>query len=189
MFESHRLFQFDFIDLSSTKYILSREEKKHMLINYMKRVRRSDYTANKGFLDNNVDTILTQYEVREIANENPVKGFPLVFYQFVNNDKYYRLGSKFVDRPTEAMLEEMNVIRRKGEEHRKYMIQYAVMVYTAINENCINPEDKTCVTEIPKIIDAIYGKTIKLKKCHISDAVNQLKGSYFINIPNQRSYR
>ncbi|CAC5425336.1 unnamed protein product [Mytilus coruscus] len=189
MFDSHRLFKSDFIDLSSKNYVLSHEEKHTILTKYMKTFRQSDYTDNKGFLDCNGDTILDKKEVLKIVQENPVKGFPLVVYQFVHNDKYYHLGSKFFDRPTEAMLEEMNAIRRKGEDHRKFMIQYAVMVYTAINENCINPDDSSKITAVPKIIDAIYGKTIKLKKCHISDAVNELKGSYFINIPNQRSYR
>ncbi|XP_071181172.1 uncharacterized protein [Mytilus edulis] len=187
--DSHRLFQYDFIDLSSKNYVLSREEKHTILTKYMKRVHESDLIVRKGYVDCNGDLILKNGEVMNITRENPVKGFPLVVYQFVHNNKYFKLGSKFFDRPTEAMLEEMNAIRRKGEDHRNFMIQYAVMVYTAINGNRINPDDNTNITEIPKIIDAIYGETIKLKKCNISDAVNELRGSYLINIPNQRSYR
>ncbi|CAG2186657.1 unnamed protein product [Mytilus edulis] len=63
------------------------------------------------------------------------------------------------------------------------------MVYTAINENCINPDDNTCVKEVLNIIDAIYGQKIEIKKCQILDAVKDLKGSYLVNIPNQRSYK
>ncbi|XP_052073967.1 early endosome antigen 1-like [Mytilus californianus] len=189
MFDSHRLFKSDFIDLSTDKYLLSRKEKNTFLAKYMKTVRQSDYTDNKGFLDFNGDTILDKKEVLKIIQENPVKGFPLVVYQFVHYNKYFKLESKFFDRPTKAMLEDMNAIRRKGEDQRNFMIQYAVMVYTAINENRINPDDSSNITEIPKIIDAIYEKTVKLKKWHISDAVNELKGSHLINIPNRRSYR
>ncbi|VDI74343.1 Hypothetical predicted protein [Mytilus galloprovincialis] len=189
LFDSNNLFQFEFINLSAGRYVLRRKEKENMLTNYMKTVRRSDYTDNKGFLDNNGDTILGENGVQEIINENPVKGFPLVVYQFVHNNKYFKLGSKFFDRPTEAILEQMNAIRRKGKDQRKFMIQYAVMVYTAINENCINPEDKTCVQEVINIIDAIYGEKIEMKKCHILDAVKDLKGSYLVNIPNQRPYK
>ncbi|CAG2186209.1 unnamed protein product [Mytilus edulis] len=156
IFDSHRLFKFNFIDLSSDVYLLSQEEKHTILTKYMETVRQSFYTDSKGFLDCNGDTTLDKTEVLTIVQENPVKGFPLVVYQFVHNDKYYRLGSKFFDRPTEAMLEEMNEIRRSGEEHMKFMKQYAVMVYTAINENCINPNDSLNITAVSKIIDAIY---------------------------------
>ncbi|XP_076108967.1 uncharacterized protein LOC143076956 [Mytilus galloprovincialis] len=193
MFESHRLFKFDFIDLSSGKYVLSRGEKLTFLTKYMKIVRQSDYIKSKGFVDRNGHLILKSNEVSNISRGNPVKGFPLVVYQFVHNDKYFKLGSNFFDRPTEAMLEEMNAIRRKGEDQsndkRRCMIQYAVMVYTAINENRINPDDNSCGTEISKVINAIYGGTTEMKKRHILDAVKDLKGSYLVNIPNQRSYK
>ncbi|XP_076109011.1 uncharacterized protein LOC143077005 [Mytilus galloprovincialis] len=189
VFDSHRLFQYDFIDLSSDKYLLSWEEKNTILTKYMETVFKSEFIERKGYVDCNGDLILKNDEVSNITRENPVKGFPLVVYQFVHNDKYFKLGSKFFDRPTDAMLEEMNAIRRKGEDHRKFMIQYAVMVYTAINENCIYPEDKTCVKEVLSIIDAIYGEKTEMKKCHILDAVRDLKGSYLVNIPNQRSYK
>ncbi|VDI62008.1 Hypothetical predicted protein [Mytilus galloprovincialis] len=189
VFDSNRLFKSDFIDLSSKKYVLRREEKHTILTKYMKTVRQSDFLESKGYVDCKGDLILKNKDVWNITSENPVKGFPLVVYQFVNNKKYFKLGSKFFDRPTKAMLVEMNAIRRKGEDDRKFMIQYAVMVYTAINGNCINTDDNSNITEIPKIIDAIYGETIKLKKWHISDAVNELRGSYLINIPNQRSYK
>ncbi|XP_071178011.1 uncharacterized protein [Mytilus edulis] len=139
VFDSHRLFQYEFIDLSSQKYLLSQEEKCTVLTKYMETVRQSDFIGSKGYVDCNGDLILKDDEVSNITLENPVKGFPLAVYQFVHNNKYFKLGSKFFDRPTEAMLEEMNAIRRKGEKHRRFMIQYAVMVYTAVNENCINP--------------------------------------------------
>ncbi|XP_071180749.1 uncharacterized protein [Mytilus edulis] len=189
VFDSHRLFQYDLIDLSSKNYSLNSKEKSAILTKYMKTVHKSDFIERKGYVDCNGDLILKSDEVWNIICENPVKGFPLVVYQFVHNDKYFKHGSKFFDRPTEAMLEEMNAIRRKGEDHRKFMIQYAVMVYTAINENCIYPEDKTCVKEVLNIIDAIYGEEIEMKKCHILDAVKDLKSSYLVNIPNQRSYK
>ncbi|CAC5425355.1 unnamed protein product [Mytilus coruscus] len=189
LFDNHRLFKFDFIDLSSDKYELSQKEKKTILKKYMKTFRQSDYIKSTGFVDHHHDPILKTDEVSKITGENPVKGFPLVVYQFVHNDKYFKLGSQFFDRPTDAILDEMIEIREKGEDDRKVMIQYAVMVFTAINENCINPDDYSSVTEVPKIIDAIYGESIKLKKCHISDAVKKLKGSYLVNIPNQKSYR
>ncbi|VDI69066.1 Hypothetical predicted protein [Mytilus galloprovincialis] len=188
LFDDHRLFKFDIIDLSSDKYKLNSNEKETILTKYMKTVRKSEYIKSKGFVGCNGDLILKSAEVRIIIHENPVKGFPLVIYQFVHNDKYFYLGSKFFDSPTESILEEVRTIRCKGEDHKKFMIQYAVMVYTAINENCINPDDTSCVLEITQIIDAIYGETIKLKKFHIADAVMDLKGSYLINIPNQRSY-
>ncbi|CAG2229886.1 unnamed protein product [Mytilus edulis] len=172
MFDSHRLFKFNFIDLSSDMYLLSQEEKHTILMKYMNTVRQSDYIKSKGFVDRNGHLILKSNEVSNISRGNPVKGFPLVVYQFVHNDKYFKLGSKFFDRPTEAMLEEMNAIRRK-----------------AINENCINPDDNSCGTEISKVINAIYGGTTEMKKCHILDAVKDLKGSYLVNIPNQRSYK
>ncbi|CAG2228804.1 TNNI3K [Mytilus edulis] len=188
LFDNHRLFKFDIIDLSSNKYKLNLNEKEMILTKYMQTVRKSEYIKSKGFVDCNGDLILKSAEVRIIIHENPVKGFPLVIYQFVHNDKYFYLGRKFFDSPTEAILEEVRAIRRKGEEHRKFMIQYAVMVYTAINENCINPDDSSCVLEITEIIDAIYGATMKLKKFHIADAVMELKASYLINIPNKRAY-
>ncbi|CAG2199255.1 unnamed protein product [Mytilus edulis] len=189
VFENHRLFKFDFIDLSSDKYKLSNEEKQDILTIYMKTVKKSDYLEAEGFTDCNGVTILRCAEVRQIITETPVKGFPLVVYQFVHNNKYFQLGSKFFVMPTEAILEEINELRRKGEIDKKCMIQYAVMVYTAVNENRINPGDGSNTFEVVKIIDAIYGKSIKLKKCNISDSVKYLLGSYLVNIPNQRSYR
>ncbi|CAC5392906.1 unnamed protein product [Mytilus coruscus] len=189
VFDNHRLLKFELIDLSSKKYVLSWEEKHTILANYMKTVRQSDYADNIGFVNHNGDTILEQDDVLAIQWYNTVRGFPLAVYQFVNNDNYFYLGGNFFDRPTEAILEEINEIRRKGEEHRKFMIQYAVLVFTEINENYIKPDDCSNVAEVAKIIDAIYGETIKLKKCNISDAVIELQGSYLINIPNQKSYR
>ncbi|CAG2215521.1 unnamed protein product [Mytilus edulis] len=88
-----------------------------MLTNYMKTVRKSDYAYGKGFCDCNGDTIVNENEVHKITVENPINGFPLAVYQFVYNDKYFNLGSKFFDRPTEAMLEEMNAIRRAKQEY------------------------------------------------------------------------
>ncbi|CAC5419256.1 unnamed protein product [Mytilus coruscus] len=161
VFDNHRLFKFDFIDLSSHKYKLSHKEKNNILTKYMKTVRKSDYLEGEGFTDCIGVTILRRAE----------------------------LGSKFFDRPTEAILEEINELRRKGEDDKKCMIQYAVMVHTAVNENRINPDDSSSTFEVVKIIDAIYGQSIKLKKCNISDSVKDLLGSYFVNIPNQRSYR
>ncbi|XP_076106331.1 uncharacterized protein LOC143074995 isoform X2 [Mytilus galloprovincialis] len=189
VFDSHRLFQFDFIDLSSDKYVLSQEEKLTILTKYMQIARQSDLTDNKEFLDSKDVTILDTIEVWKIIQENPVKGFPLVVYQFVHNDKYFKLGCKFFDSPTKAMLEEMNEIRSKGKEHMNFMIQYAVMVYTAINENYIDPDDEKSVTEVIKIIEAIYGKAIEPRECDLSDAVKYLRGSYLINVPNQCSYK
>ncbi|CAG2198266.1 unnamed protein product [Mytilus edulis] len=159
VFDNHRLLTFEFIDLSSKKYVLSWEEKHAILKNYMKTVRQSDYVDKIGFVNHNGDTILEEDDILAIQW------------------------------PTEAILEEINEIRRKGEEHRKFMIQYAVLVFTEINENYIKPDDCSNVAEVEKIIDAIYGETIKLKKCNISDAVRELQGSYLINIPNQKSYR
>ncbi|CAC5388011.1 unnamed protein product [Mytilus coruscus] len=189
VFDKHRLFKFDFIDLSSDRYGLNREEKRNILKKYMKTVRQLDYTDDGEFVDCNGVTILNTIDVWKITEENPVKGFPLAIYQFVHNVKYFHLGSQFFDRPTESMLEEFNEIRRKGRDHRKFMMHYAVMVYTAINGNCINLQDRSIVTGVTKITDAIYGETIRLNKCHISDTVHELIGSYLITIPNQRSYR
>ncbi|XP_052074463.1 uncharacterized protein LOC127712205 isoform X2 [Mytilus californianus] len=188
VFDNHRLFKFDFIDLGSDKYELSQKEKHAILTKYMKAVKQSEYADDTGFINYNGVTILRRDEACKIVSENPVKVFPLAIYQFVHNAKYFQLGIKFFDRPTEAMLEEMNKIRRKGEDHLKFMIQYAVMVYTSIKENYINPEDSWHKNAIEKIIEAIYGKTIKLKTCHISDAVTELKGSYLVTKPNERSY-
>ncbi|XP_076089044.1 uncharacterized protein LOC143059435 [Mytilus galloprovincialis] len=189
VFDSHRLFKFDFVDLSSDKYKLCEKVKQNILTVYMKTVRQSDYIHSKGFVDQSCNTIMQLREIYKITNINPVKGFPLAVYQFVHSDKYFQLGFTFFDRPTETILDEINEIRRQGEIHKKFMIQYGVMVYTAINEHGIDPDDNSNVTEVVKIIDAIYGETIRIKRCQISDAVMELKGSYLVKIPNQRSYR
>ncbi|CAG2229889.1 unnamed protein product [Mytilus edulis] len=96
VFDSHRLFKSDFIDLSSKKYLLSQEEKNTILTKYMKTVHKSDFIESKGYVDCNGDLILKNDEVWNITWENPVKGFPLVVYQFVHNNKYFKLGSKFL---------------------------------------------------------------------------------------------
>ncbi|XP_063397033.1 uncharacterized protein LOC134681363 [Mytilus trossulus] len=189
VFDSHRLFKFDCIDLSSDRFKLNRSEKADFLTKYMKIVRQADFEVEAGFVDCNGLTILKSEEFWKITNESPVKGFPLAIHQFVNNAKYFQLGSKFFDRPTEAMLEEMKDIRRKGDDHWKYMIQYAVMVHTAINGNCIVPDENWDRGQVEKIILAIYEKTVILKKCNIPDAVIELKGSYLVTKPNERSYR
>ncbi|CAG2254292.1 unnamed protein product [Mytilus edulis] len=61
-------------------------------------------------------------------------------------------------RPTEAIIEEINEIRRKGETLKKFKIQYGVMVLTVIKEYGFNPTDNSNVTELVEIIDAIYGR-------------------------------
>ncbi|CAG2186658.1 unnamed protein product [Mytilus edulis] len=96
VFDSHRLFQYDFIDLSSKKYVLIWEEKHTILKKYMKTVHKSDFIERKGYVDCNGDLILKNDEVSNITWENPVKGFPLVVYQFVHNDKYFKLGRNFL---------------------------------------------------------------------------------------------
>ncbi|CAG2188863.1 unnamed protein product [Mytilus edulis] len=96
VFDNHRLFKFESIDLNTDKYNLSNEEKQRILTKYMKTVRQSDYTDTKGFVDCNGDTILNKHEVSIITKENPFKGFPLVVYQFVQNDKYFHLGNTFL---------------------------------------------------------------------------------------------
>ncbi|CAG2225123.1 unnamed protein product [Mytilus edulis] len=89
------------------------------------------------------------------------------------------------DRPTEALLEEINEIRRKGEDEIKSMMQYAILVYIAINANCINLDNGSNVTEIKNMIEAIYERTVKLKQTNISDTVKELKGSYLVNTCSQ----
>ncbi|CAC5387926.1 unnamed protein product [Mytilus coruscus] len=189
VFDSHRLFKYDFIDLSSDKFELSSEEKFTFLTKYMNEFRQSDYVEDAGFVDCNVVTILKTEEVLKIIAVNPVKGFPLAMYQFVHNDKFFHLGSKFFDRPTVAMLEEMNEIRRKGKKDTEFRIQYAVMVFTAINENCIDLDERSNRIVVRRIMRAIYGKTNTLKTCSISDAVAGLKGSYLVTFSNERLYR
>ncbi|XP_063448810.1 uncharacterized protein LOC134728217 isoform X1 [Mytilus trossulus] len=185
VFENHRLFQFKFIDLSSDNYTLDFFEKRKMLIKYMKTVRHSNHMEKTGFVDSNGLVIVKESEVSDIILGNPVKGFPLALYQFVHNEKYFQLGCKFFDRPTEAMLEEINEIRRKGEDERKFMIQYAILVYIAINANCINLDKSSNVTELKNMIEAIYERTVKLKQNNISDTVKELKGSYLVNACSQ----
>ncbi|XP_071180433.1 uncharacterized protein [Mytilus edulis] len=185
VFENHRLFQFQFIDLSSNKYELDIFEKQKILNKYMKQVRQSNYIEKTGFVDYNGVVIVKESEVLEIILGNPVKGFPLAIYQFVHNEKYFQLGCKFFDRPTEAMLEEINEIRRKGEDERKFMIQYAILVYIAINANCINLDNSSNITELKNMIEAIYERTVKLKQNNISDTVKELKGSYLVNTSGQ----
>ncbi|XP_071178432.1 uncharacterized protein [Mytilus edulis] len=189
VFDSHRLFQFGCIDLSSKKYNLSWEEKFTVLDKYMNIVRQSHFVGKEGFVNSNNVTILKKDTILKITNGSPVKGFPLAVYQFVNNAKYFKLGSNFFDRPTDAMLEELNEIRRKGNDNRKYKMQYTVMVYTAINENFIDPQDGSIVREVKELVEAIYGESLKTNKCHISDAVDDLKGSYLVNTPYEKSYR
>ncbi|VDI51631.1 Hypothetical predicted protein [Mytilus galloprovincialis] len=185
VFENHRLFQFQFIDLSSNKYELDIFEKQKILNKYMKTVRQYNYIEKTGFVDYNGVVVVKESEVLEIILGNPVKGFPLAIYQFVHNEKYFQLGCKFFDRPTEAMLEEINEIRRKGEDERKFMIQYAILVYIAINANCINLDNSSNTTELKNMIEAIYERTVKLKQNIISDTVKELKGSYLVNTSGQ----
>ncbi|CAC5401735.1 unnamed protein product [Mytilus coruscus] len=78
VFDNHRLFKFDSIDLSSDKYELSCIEKKTILEKYMKTVRQSEFIESKGFVNCNGDLILKSDEIWIIIQENPVKGFPLV---------------------------------------------------------------------------------------------------------------
>ncbi|VDI49786.1 Hypothetical predicted protein [Mytilus galloprovincialis] len=188
VFDSHRLFKFDFVDLSEDRFQLSTLEKKNLLTIYMKTVRQLDLVHHKGFVDHNDVTIVESSKISKITQQNPL-GFPLAVYQFVHNENYFQLGYEFFDRPTETILKEINEIRRKGEDDKGFMLQYAVMVFTAINENRINPDDNSNVTEIKNIIDAIYGKTVAMKKWHILDAVMDLKGSFLVKQPNTRSYK
>ncbi|CAC5425351.1 unnamed protein product [Mytilus coruscus] len=80
-----------------------------------------------------------------------------------------------LDKPTEAILDEMNEIRRNGETHRNDTKLYAVMAYTAINEDGIDPNDDSNITEIQNTIYAIYGKTIELKKAKYQMQLRSLK--------------
>ncbi|VDI51632.1 Hypothetical predicted protein [Mytilus galloprovincialis] len=190
VFEKHRLFKFEFIDLSSDNYTLDYFEKKGILVKYMKTVRQSNYIEKHGFFVNSKGVIMLDWnEVSGIIMGNPVEGFPLAIYQFVHNETYFQLGCKFFDRPTEAILDDINHIRCKGEDERKFMIWYAILVYIAINENSINLDDSSNVSEVKKMIDAIYGQTINLKRYHILDAVKELKGSYLVIIKNNQIYK
>lgn len=193
VFIDHNLFKFDSIDLNSDKFKLEQREKESILAKYMKTVRGLDYIQSEGFVNCHGQTILESCVVTEITENHPVKGFPLAAYQFVHHDKYFELGQRFFDSPTDIILQEINEIRCKGgnqsEDKIKFMIQYGVMVYTAVNENYINLSDISVVKEINKIVQAIYRETVILTPSIISDTVNDILGSHLVKIPDQWAYR
>lgn len=82
----------------------------------------------------------------------------------------------------------MNEIRRKGKKDTEFRIQYAVMVLTAINGNCIDLDERLNRIIVRRLMRAIYGKRYTLKTCSILDAVAGLKGSYLVTFSNERFY-
>ncbi|CAG2237746.1 unnamed protein product [Mytilus edulis] len=171
VFDSHRLFQFNFIDLSSDRYLLSQLDKNNILTKYMKTVRQAVHDSRTGYVDSNGDTILKWEEEIDILQCNPVKGFPLVVYQFVHNDKHFHLGSKFFDSPTEAILEDLRTLRRKGTIHSNDKSG----VYDTIDEENINKI-------IPLISWSFFLKMVK------PESYTEKEGEVVLRIPTN-SYK
>lgn len=117
-------------------------------------------------------------------------GFPLTVYRFVNNIKFLQLKSSFFNTPTDAIMDEVNKMRLKGNDNDNSSLQYAVLVYTALNGNSINNSDETIVNEILSIVDAVYGKKIRCTKRDVSDAIgDMLDQMYFMEDPSHRCFR
>ncbi|VDI52578.1 Hypothetical predicted protein [Mytilus galloprovincialis] len=180
---SHPLFQRCEIDLNTDPFQMSVEQKRTLLITYMRTNDDFKYTK-EGFTDTTGAIILNNIDIHDIASSNFVIGFPQAVLMFVHEKKYISLGTAFFSRPDEHTLEEINDIRRRGYLNNKFKIQYSLLVLTVLNDNCFDTSPADAIIKVNDIIDTIYGDTIKITKLDLIDSIHTLQGNFFLKHPH-----
>ncbi|XP_071130411.1 uncharacterized protein [Mytilus edulis] len=176
-----RLFQNCEIDLNTEPFQMNVEQKRRLLVTYMRKNDDFKYTTD-GFADSTGSIILNNIEIHDIASSNFVIGFPQAVIMFVHNKKYITLGTAFFSRPDEQTLEDINDIRRQGHQNDDLKIQYSLLVLTVLNDNCFDLSHADAITKVNEIIPTIYGDSInmiKITQLDLIDSIHTLQGRFF----------
>lgn len=127
---------------------LSAPEKKAILKSYMKFYHISSFPTTKTFLKSfnffrgGMHCELTSKQIK-IANEmffeavsstETSMGFPFLCLQFCLQKRFRALGLSFFKNPQEAMLVDIDNIRKHGKTDKYVALQYSVLVFTALKK-------------------------------------------------------
>ncbi|CAC5404550.1 unnamed protein product [Mytilus coruscus] len=128
---SHRLFQNCCkIDLSSSRFCMSEDEKANLLFNFCKkheiRITWNSYDGDEEF---NLDG----RTVYEIAKTDPFIGYPQSCFMFTSNKSFLQLGIHFFKHPDQYLIAEINSFRDSTNTNLEKNISYALLVYTLLN--------------------------------------------------------
>ncbi|CAG2223375.1 unnamed protein product [Mytilus edulis] len=185
LFSSHRIFKgFEEIDLDSSKFKMTVDEKKKLLTNYCltNNIKIVNAWENENYDDESILDKKNPVKINEatlisIVNIETYLGFPESCYMFTTNRALTRLGIRFFKHPSRSLNHEIDCLRRNGEYNSKERISYITLVYTLLSSNTlkINDFDESLVASILK---SCYNRDKFIKKGQIVDAAGEMTGGY-----------
>ncbi|CAG2215312.1 unnamed protein product [Mytilus edulis] len=163
--DRQRIFQKSrFIDLSSVQIEMKETQKRECLLKYCKlnNIGISDpyqFYDEKDFLDPLVPIYLSDQDIYEISNIdiNPLMGYPESCFLFASNRKFTRLGIGFFKHPTQSLCSEIERLRNDGHNDHRKALEYAILVYMALNEDMLNLKNIN-ITKFNRIYELVYHK-------------------------------
>ncbi|VDI14933.1 Hypothetical predicted protein [Mytilus galloprovincialis] len=188
--DRNRIFKLSsFIDLSSVEHNLNREQKRECLLKYCKLNNiyvsvNKKLNGGKHILDPLVPAFLSELEIYEIiiTEMNPLMGYPESCFLFASNRKFTRLGVGFFKHPTKSLCNELESLRNAGNTNQMEALQYAILVYMALNEDCLDLHDIK-LQKFNKVHELIYHKKEFTAK-HLHRGLGQSTMRYLRINPN-----
>ncbi|XP_071140749.1 uncharacterized protein [Mytilus edulis] len=188
--DRNRIFkQSRFIDLSLVEHNLNREQRRECLIKYCKlnNICVSDtkqFYGDKEVVDPLMPIYLSEQDIYEISkiDINPLMGYPESCFLFASNKKFTRLGVGFFKHPTKSLCNELESLRHVGNTNQKEALQYAILVYMALNEDCLDLHDIN-IQKFNKVHELLYHKKEFTTK-YIRRGLGQLTMRYLRINPN-----
>lgn len=188
--DRNRIFkQSRFIDLSLVEHNLNREQRRECLIKYCKLndICVSDtkqFYGDKEVVDPLMPIYLSEQDIYEISkiDINPLMGYPQSCFLFASNKKFTRLGVGFFKHPTKSLCNELENLRHVGNTNQKEALQYAILVFMALNEDCLDLHDIN-IQKFNKVHELLYHKKEFTTK-YIRRGLGQLTMRYLRINPN-----
>ncbi|CAC5405081.1 unnamed protein product [Mytilus coruscus] len=188
--DRNRIFkQSRFIDLSSVEHHLNIEQKRECLLKYCKLNNicvsgTNQLNDGKHILDPLVPTFLSEQEIYEICTTdiNPLMGYPESCFLFASNRKFTRLGVGFFKHPTKSLCNELESLRNAGNGNKEEALQYTILVYMALNEDCLDHHDMK-IQKFNKVHELLYHKK-EFTAQNIRRGLGQLTMRYLRINPN-----
>ncbi|XP_061189685.1 uncharacterized protein LOC133197594 [Saccostrea echinata] len=174
--EESRLFKSEnVIDLAAEENCLTLEEKKAMLRNHFQSKGISVMRTKKETQECHEPSI-DQFTVDAIAHTSAFY-FPLLCFLFTKSEKHLHLGLRFFEQPRKTLVTEIDSFRKSTESKERW--KYAVLSYTAVSGNVINPKklNTDCITMISESLDLTLRSSSEFKRV-VADAAEELKNDY-----------
>ncbi|KAK3093164.1 hypothetical protein FSP39_012083 [Pinctada imbricata] len=147
-FEKYDLFKDEHtMDLSSPRYELSSNDKTGILMSYC--IAFGVQTPSIPFDRNTLDKVLSHEEIRTIAQQRTLVGFPQLCNLFFTKPSFFEKGIDFFIHASEELVKDISFLRRRKRS------EYAVLLYALLKNNCILSDDldEQLMTDVCKVLN------------------------------------